>query len=192
MAGSSPSALAVVVGAIVALGCAKGSGEGEASGEVWAPECGLEGATYDLNPTFFAMQPSVSVEIIDIVVQRGSDLKVYSDYISIFIRDPETVKDSMLGTEIEIGGLQAPVEMTLALNATCPGVSRIPVVYGAISGSIRFDELFVPWVDNDTKETAAVFTDVVFVDQQDPDERRAEMSGSFSFLFERGMPPQFF
>jgi hypothetical protein len=145
-----------------------------------------------LNPTFFAMQPSFSVEIIDIVVQRGSDQRVYSDYLSVFIRDPEILKDSMLGTEIELGGLAAPVEMTLALNATCAGVSRIPVVYGAVSGTIRFDQLFVPWLDNETEETAAVFTDVVLVDPQEPVERRAEISGDFSFLFERGLPPQLF
>jgi hypothetical protein len=176
--------------AAAATSCAKGSGEGQVSGLVWAPDCGLEAREYDLNPTFFAMQPSVSVEIIDIVVQRGSDGRPFSDYLSVFVRDPETLKETMLGEEIELGGLAAPVEMTLALNATCPGVSRIPVVYAAVSGTIRFEELFVPWIDNDTQETRAVFTDVVFVDPQDADERRAEMSGFFSFLFERGIPVQ--
>ena len=34
-----------------------------------------------------------SVEIIDIVVQRGSEIKSYSDGISVFIRDPEMVKE---------------------------------------------------------------------------------------------------
>ena len=192
MAGSSLRILACAVCAFAAVGCAKASGEGQASGLVWAPECGLEARPYDLNPTFFAMQPSFSVEIIDIVVQRGSDQRVYSDYLSVFIRDPEMLKESMLGTEIELGGLAAPVEMTLSLNATCAGVSRIPVVYGAVSGTIRFDQLFVPWLDNETEETAAVFNDVVLVDPQEPDERRAEISGDFSFLFERGLPPQLF
>lgn len=176
----------------LALGCAKGSGEGSAVGQVWAPECGLEGEPYELNPSFFAMQPSGSVEIIDIVVQRGSYFKNYSDGISVFIRDPEMVKESMLGTEIEFGGLGAPVEMTLYLNETCPGTARIPVVYGAVSGTIRFEELYVPWIDNDTKETSAVFTDVELVDRQDPDERRAILNGDFRFLFERGMPNQLF
>jgi hypothetical protein len=177
---------------LLAFGCAKGSGEGSATGQVWAPECGLDGQPYDLNPSFFAMQPSASVEIIDIVVQRGSDLKSYSDGISVFIREPQLLKESMLGTEIEFGGLEAPVEMTLYLNATCPGISRIPVVYGAVSGTIRFEELYVPWIDNDTRETYAIFTDVELVDRQEPDERRAILSGDFRFLFERGMPPQLF
>jgi len=190
VAGSSRRAIALVGFAVAAAGCAKGSGEGEASGLVWAPDCGLEATDYDLNPTFFAMQPSLSVEIIDILVQRGSDARSYSDYVSVFIRDPETVKEARLGEEIELGGLAPPVEMTLALNDTCPGISRIPVVYAAVSGTIRFEELFVPWVDNDTQETRAIFTDVVFVDRQEPEERRAEMSGFFSFLFERGLPVQ--
>ena len=99
----------------------------------------------------------------------------------------------MLGTEIELGGFEAPVEMTLSLNATCPGIARLPVAYAAVSGTIRFERLFVPWLDdNDTDETTAVFRNVVLVDRQEPDERRAQIDGDFTFLFERGLPPQFF
>jgi hypothetical protein len=183
---------ALVVCALLAAGCAKGSGEGSAVGQVWAPDCGLDGQPFDLNPDFFAMQPSASVEIIDIVVQRGSDLQSFSDGISVFIRDPEMLKESMLGTEIDLGGLVAPVEMTLFLNATCPGIARIPVVYAAVSGTIRFEELYVPWMHNDTEETVAVFTNVELVDNKDPGERRAVLDGDFSFLFERGLPTQYF
>jgi hypothetical protein len=180
------------VSALLLCSCAKGSCDTRASGQVWAPDCGLDGGDFDLRPDFCAMQPSSSVEIIDIVVQHGSDIKSYSDGISVFIRDPEMLKESMLGTEIELGGLMAPVEMTLYLNATCPGVAAVPVVYGAVSGTIRFEELFVPWASNDTQETRAVFTNVELVDRQDAEERRAVFSGDFSFLFERGMPPQLF
>ena len=189
---SLPRGAALSLCALVALGCATGSGEGSANGQVWAPDCGLEGEPFELNPDFFAMQPSESVEIIDIIVQRGSDLKSFTDGIAVFIRDPEMVKDSMLGMEIPFGGLDAPVEMTFYLNATCPGFSRIPVAYRAVSGTIRFDELYVPWLDNETRETAAVFTDVALVDNQDPDERRAVLSGDFRFLFQRGLPAQYF
>jgi len=178
--------------ALLAAGCAKGSGEGSAVGQVWAPDCGLDGQPFDLNPDFFAMQPSASVEIIDIVVQRGSDLQSFSDGISVFIRDPEMLKESMLGTEIDLGGLVAPVEMTLFLNATCPGIARIPVVYAAVSGTIRFEELYVPWMHNETEEIVAVFTNVELVDNKDPGERRAVLDGDFSFLFERGLPTQYF
>ena len=135
---------------LLAAGCNKGSGEGSAIGQVWAPGCGLNGEPFSLDPNFFAMQPSGSVEIIDILVQRGSDLQSFTDGISVFIRDPRMVKESMLGTEIEFGGLGAAVEMTLFLNATCPGLARLPVVYAAVSGTIRFDELYVPWMDNAT------------------------------------------
>lgn len=197
MAGSSHRYLVAtgVLGLVSALafGCAKGSGEGRATGQVWAPDCDLEATPYDLNPTFFAMQPSTSVEIIDLVVQRGSDLKNFSDGISVFIREPELVRDTMLGMELAFGGLEPPVEMTLYLNDTCPGIARLPVVYEAVSGTIRFDALYVPWLDdNDTRETSAVFVDVELVDRQEPEERRATLSGDFSFLYERGRPPQFF
>mgnify|MGYP001827466925 CR=1 FL=1 len=133
---------------LAAFGCAKGSGEGQVSGTVWAPDCGLEGDLFELNPNFFAMQPSFSVEVIDIVVQRGSDQRTFSDYLSVVIREPEELRESMLGTEIELGGFEAPVEMTLSLNATCPGIARLPVAYAAVSGTIRFERLFVPWLDD--------------------------------------------
>jgi len=177
---------------LLATGCAKGSGEGSAVGQVWAPDCGLDGQPFSLNPDYFAMQPSTAVEIISIVVQRGSELQSYSDGLSIFIRDPQMLKETMLGTEIELGGLAAPVEMTLYLNATCPGVARIPVYYAAVSGTIRFEELYVPWLDNDTKETIAIFTNVELLDNKDPETRRAVLDGDFSFLFEVGRPLQYF
>jgi hypothetical protein len=192
VAASSHELWAFALCMLLAAGCNMGSGEGSAVGQVWAPGCGLNGEPFDLNPNFFAMQPSGSVEIIDIVMQRGSDLQSYTNGISVFIRDPRMVKESMLGTDIDLTGLGSEVEMTLYLNATCPGLSRIPVVYGAVSGTIRFDELFVPWMDNDTKETVAVFTNVVLLDNKDPDERRAVLDGDFRFLFEVGLPSQYF
>jgi len=182
----------LVLWGLLAAGCAKGSGEGSAVGQVWAPECGLDGGPFSLNPDYFAMQPSTSVEIINIVVQHGSELPSFSDGISFFIRDPEMLKDSMLGTEIELGGLAAPVEMTLYLNATCPGLARLPVYYAAVSGTIRFEELYVPWMNNDSKETVAIFANVELVDNKDPDERRAVLDGDFIFLFEVGRPLQYF
>lgn len=192
MAASSHSIGVWLLGALLFAGCAKGGGEGNAVGQVWAPDCGLDGQPFELNPSFFAMQPSASVEVIDIVVQRGSDLPSFSDGIAVFIAEPEMLKDSMLGTELDFELLESPVEMTLYLNATCPGLVELPVVYRAVSGTIRFDALYVPWVDNETKETSAVFTNVELVDNQDPEERRARLDGSFRFLFERGMPAQLF
>ena len=192
MAVSSRELGALLLCMLSAVGCAKGSGEGSAVGQVWAPDCGLEGQPYSLNPDFFAMRPSTSVEIIDITVQRGSALPTFSDGITVFIRDPQMVKEEMLGVEIPFGGLTAPVEMTLYLNATCPGAARIPVVYAAVSGTIRFDQLFVPWLSNENQITEAVFTDVELVDNKDPDERRAVLDGDFRFVFDVGRPVQFF
>lgn len=190
MVGSSRSAIISLVAWSLVVGCAKGSGEGSVDGRVWAPECGLDGEAYSLNPNFFAMQPSSSVEIIDILVQRGSQLQSFSDGIAVFVRDPELLKESMLGSDIEFQLLDSPVEMTLYLNAMCR--TSLPVVYRAVSGTIRFDSLFVPWLENENKETSATFTNVELVDTQDPEQRRAVLSGDFSFLFERGLPPQLF
>lgn len=78
------------------------------------------------------------------------------------------------------------------LNETCPFLSRIPVVYRAVSGTIRFDDLFVFWIENDNRLTSAEFTDVELVDTSDPENRRAVLSGDISFLFQRGMPAQNF
>ena len=45
---------------------------------------------------------------------------------------------------------------------------------------------------NETEETVAVFTNVVLVDNKDADERRAVLDGEFRFLFEKGLPTQYF
>ncbi len=172
--------------------CATGPGEGSAVGQVWAPDCGLDGQPFSLDPDFFGMEPSRSVEIIDMRMQRGGDLQNLSDGVSFFIAEPELLKNEMLGVDIEFELLGSPVQMTLYLNETCPGLSRIPVVYRAVSGIIRFDELYVPWVDNENRMTTAEFTDVELVDTADPDIRRAVLSGDISFLVQRGKPPQNF
>ncbi len=172
--------------------CATGGGEGSAVGQVWAPDCGLEGGPFSLNPDFFGMQPSTSVEIIDMRMQRGGDIQNVSDGVSFFIADPELVKNEMLGVDIELELLDSPVQMTLYLNDTCPGFSQIPVQYRSVSGTVRFEELFVFWIDNDTKMTTAEFTDVELVDTSDPENRHAILSGDISFLFERGRPAQTF
>jgi len=172
--------------------CTTGQGEGSAVGRVWAPDCGLAGGPFSLNPDFFGMQPSTSVEIIDMRMQRGSEIPNLSDGISFFIDDPELIKNEMLGVDIEFELFDSPVEMTLYLNETCRFLSRIPVVYRAVSGTIRFDELFVFWIENDNRLTTAEFTDVELVDTSDPENRRAILSGDISFLFERGRPAQNF
>lgn len=179
-----------VIALVLALSCATGRGEGSAIGQVWAPECGLEGEPFSLDPNFFAMQPSSTVEIIDIRIQRGSDIPNLSNGLSVFIAEPEMIRDEMLGVDIELRRFDPPVEMTIYLNDTCP--TDIPVVYRSISGTIRFDELYIPWESNDNRLTTAVFSDVVLVDTDDPENRRALLSGDFTFLFQRGRPAQNF
>jgi len=192
VAASSREHGALVLCLLLASGCTTGRGEGDVVGQVWAPDCNLIAEPVDLKPNFFAMQPSRAAEIINIVVQRGSDLVSFSDGINVFIRDPALIKESMLGTDIEFQALASPVEMTLYLNARCTGYARTPVAYAAISGTIRFDQLFVPWMENETKETIAVFSNVLFVDNKDPEQRRAVLDGDFQFLFKAGLPAQYF
>ena len=66
------------------------------------------------------------------------------------------------------------------------------MAYAAVSGTIRFDQLFVPWMENETKETIAVFSNVLLVDNKDPEQRRAVLDGDFQFLFKAGLPAQYF
>lgn len=136
------------------------------------------------------MQPSTTVEIIDIRIQRGSDIPNLSNGISVFIAEPEMIRDEMLGQDIELRRFDPPVEMTIYLNSTCP--TDIPVVYRSVSGTIRFDELYIPWESNENRLTTAEFTDVELVDTDDPENRRAVISGDFTFLFQRGRPAQNF
>ena len=179
-----------LVALALVLSCASGRGEGSVIGQVWAPECDLTGEPFSLNPNYFAMQPSSTVEIIDIRIQRGSDIPNLSNGLSVFIAEPEMVRDEMLGTDIELRRFDPAVELTIYLNSTCP--TDIPVVYRSISGTIRFDELYIPWESNENRLTTAEFTDVELVDTDDPENRRALISGDFTFLFQRGRPAQNF
>ena len=175
---------------VVVVGCTTGSGEGSATGSVWAPECGFDGTeAYELEPDFFAMNPSKDVDILDIRIQEGSEFSDVSNGISIFVDEAEMVKADLVGTDIPLS-IFSVVRMTFYLNETCDKLRDLPVVYESLSGTIRFDELHVPWVDNENSITSAVFTNVEFADTSDPTERRANLSGNFSFVFGSGQPAQ--
>ena len=189
---------AIALCSVALAACTTGSGEGSASGLVWAPDCGFEGDLFDLEPDFFAMDPSESVEILDIRIQKGSNFSLVSDGISILVTDAEMVQSDLVGTDIELfRGSPSPnpvppsvVQMTFYLNDTCDDRSDVPVVYESVSGTIRFDRLFVPWEENETRETIGAFANVEFVDPSDPVERRANLSGDFRFIYARGQPAQ--
>ncbi len=185
---------ALVVPALLAGGCDVGSGTGSASGVVSAPDCGLDAEPFDLHPDFFAIDPTAG--FAEIRVQHGSDWEDRSDAIVIVVNDTEALATTQLGQPLalDIDGTQG-VTMTLLLNETCH-VDDVhtdePVGYIAASGTITFSALYDPSVDDDARETAAVFTDVRFVDPNFPDTRYAVMSGDFAFDYDRSRPAQLF
>lgn len=206
MVGSSNSVptrsgiLALAVGALLLLaGCSEGIGDGQVVGQVWAPGCGLEGEPFDLRPTFFVADPFE--DFMSIRVQRGSDFEDRTNGVSLGIRAVSEVK-AILGVPIDLADpimspprphADAPlVAMNLYLNRRCPiDRSILGVNYEAVEGQITFDAIYSPRVDN-SLEIAAHFTDVLFVDRSSPMERRAVLSGDFTFLFNRGRPAQRF
>lgn len=175
-----------------ATGCAVGTGEGEAKGSVTAPECGgLDGSEYSLKPSFFA---GASVEgQLEIRIQRGSDLEDKSDGLVVLIKDADMVKRDLLGTPIELteDGL---VQMSLYLNDSCPpSISRGPVNFRSVAGSITFQNIYAPNVDSGDVETAARFENVLLVEDADNVAAgQAFLSGHFRFLYNRGRPAQRF
>lgn len=177
-------------------GCSVGVGEGSATGRVWAPSCGLEGADYALDPSFFAADPRVDgADLLQIRVQRGSDHADVSDGLIVDVTGASAVHD-MLGTPIGLGeGPDGLVSMTLYLNATCPfrvgDPDEIPVAYVSTEGTITFESIYAPDAEESTgKEIAATFADVLLVDPSAPEERRATLEGDFRFIFSRGRPAQ--
>lgn len=187
---------AVAVVAVCAGGCSVGVGEGSATGQVWAPGCGLDGSSYDLNPTFFGSNPlGEGSDMVEIRAQRGSDSPDVSDGLFLLVQGASDV-NAMLDTPIDLAstGTRPEVDMTLYLNDTCPIVigdaSKLPVSYGAVAGTITFSAIYAPEADGSGKETAATFDSVELVDPNAPDERHATLSGDFRFIFSRGRPAQ--
>lgn len=166
---------------------------------VWAPECGLDGEAYDLEPSsFFAHvipgETDSAGEMLEIRVQQGSDLDNKSDGLWILVRDAKLVKEERLGVPITLDGTEsALVRMNLYLNETCePSRTETPVNYEARAGTITFRNLYAPSVSEREVEIAASFRDVELVDPAAPAARRAILSGDFRFLYNRGRPAQRF
>ncbi len=169
------------------VGCSVGVGEGEITGTITDPECGLEAAPVDVAPNFFVADDDR--EGVVIRVQRGGDFIVFSDGLSIAVADA-TREVARLGTPVAVGP-EADVRLTFHYNHTCPfDRDRLATVLTAVDGAITFESLWAPEVDRSQLESAASFEDIRFVDLAHPDERFAVLSGSFRFLFNRGRPAQ--
>jgi hypothetical protein len=187
VASSRNIALALVLS--LAGSCSVGHGTGDISGTVEVEGCELT-ARYELRPSAFFAQ---SVEdLLRIRVQRGSDLEVRSDGLAVLVSEASRIKEDFLGVPIDVTSKDPMVSVSVFLNESCPpGRDRTPVALGAVSGTIRFDAIYAPEVDDDEVQIHAELTNVRFVDPRN-DERSAELSGWFDFLYTRGSPAQRF
>jgi hypothetical protein len=167
-----------------------GRGEGELEGTIEIEDCRARGR-YNLDPTAFFAQ--AVEDVLSIRVQRGSDLEVRSDGLAVLVEDAALVNSDYLDRPIEVGPDAEPqIDLTLYLNSTCPpGRDRTPVVLGAVRGTIRFDDIYSPDVDDDEVRIHAELDNVRFEDSRIPG-RWAELSGFFEFLYVRGSPAQRF
>lgn len=188
----------LVSGAIavaVSVGCSQGQGEGALTGTLTVADCGLSAAPFDLQPTFFSGE--IVDQLLAIRVQSGSDLEVYSDGLHLLVHDVADVR-AMLGVPLAIGGEGAPVSATLFLNNTCPpGRRDVPRVLVATGGSITFDAIYAPAIDEGERAIRVLAPDSLQLSfapdpAADPDlpERSGNLSGWFSFFYQRGRPSQ--
>lgn len=179
--------------ALSALSCTTGVGEGEVTGVFSAPSCGVDPAdAFSLNPTFFTA--SAFRDVLNINIQSSGDEIDYTNVLFITVLDAPDVATNQLGVALDVGDqLDSPVRMSVMLNEHCPFHDRTstPVSYQSVSGTITFSDIYAPDVTG-SRLIAATFTDVRFEDPADPTTRYAVLSGSFSFLYSRGRPAQYF
>lgn len=175
----------------LAPACSVGHGDGQLAGTVRIDGCRRSGA-YTLAPNSFFAQ--TAEKLLSLRIQRGGDIEVYSDGISVLVKDAELVKREYLGVDIDLADSGAPgIESTAYFNDTCPSErDKVPVVLKAVSGTIRFDAIYAPRVDEDDVRIAAHLEGVRYEDSEDPSARWAELSGDFDFLYVRGSPAQHF
>lgn len=194
MAASSRECTIVLLAGLAVAGCTAGNGEGEASGIVNAPRCGLEGEPFDLSPSFFVADPTDDERVLEIRIQRDSNFEDKADGLAVLVLDANRVKEELLGLPIDFAdGDDALVRMSLYLNERCPVLrDEVPVSYTAVEGTITFVQIYAPDIDDGDKTIAATFDDVLFTDLRDPETRNATMSGAFRFIFNRGRPAQRF
>ncbi len=193
MAASFPSRIALTAAlalATLTAACSVGHGDGEVSGTISIEGCRAQ-ASYDLGPTAFFAQ--AVEQLLRIRVQRGSDLEVKSDGIAVLVTDATLVKREFLGQSIDVSSPSGPrVDVSVFLNETCPpGRDRTPVALSAVSGTVRFEQLYAPKVNKEEVEIDAYLEDMRFEDPRNP-ARWAELSGHFNFLYVRGSPAQRF
>ena len=170
--------------------CSVGHGTGEIDGTLSIPGCRNEG-TYELRPTAFLAE--ATEQVLEVRVQRGSDTEMLSDGVSVLVDDAAVVEQMLLDMDLPVAVDADPrIDLTFYLNDTCPAArTKTPVVLSAVSGTVRFSHIYAPRLNKDQVRIAAELSNVRFEDPR-TDERWAELSGSFDFLYVRGAPAQRF
>ena len=186
--GTFASAVAM---ALSLAACSVGVGEGAVTGSVSIPGCGIDDGDYSLGPTFYGAD--AFEDQLTIRIQNGGDYPLESDGLSIVVLDA-TAERERLGTPITLTAADdAPVSMAFYLNDSCPSDrDDVPVFLQAVEGTITFDNIYAPEVDDD-RSIAGHFEGVRFVGAEsdtDDGQREALLDGEFRFLFERGRPAQ--
>ncbi len=176
--------------------CATGDGEGAADGTVTIKACDKDNASYSLRPSVFAALPADT--LLELRMQRGGDLYEHSDGLTLLVRDPKVVRDTLLGQPITLGPSDNPVEATFYMNDTCEvkfdqdTVDRLPAVLKGVGGSVTFQKIYVPKDDRGNKTTEATFN-LMFSDVPPAqNDRHAELMGRIKVDYSRDNPTEHF
>jgi hypothetical protein len=179
------------VATLIVSGCSVGVGEGYADGFVTDPECELAEEAYALRPSFFGAELLDVHDQLTIQMQRGGNLEGMSDGIYLLVRGTTAVQTGMLGRPLDLAAEDPDVRMSFYLNETCPvDYEHEPTRLEAVSGVVVFDAIYAPEVDDRELEIGGRFSTVSFADPLRPEERHAELEGSFRFNYNRGRPAQ--
>ena len=180
------------LGVVGLSSCNPGAGVGEVRGVVTVGDCGLVDAPFDLAPDFFVAEGQHGG--LHLRIQRGSDLPLRSDGLWIDVLSSGALLEAGLGTPVPVaaGSREDAVKVSLYLNATCPAErSERPVLLEGVGGAVTFSELYDPDADG-PPAIVGTLDEVVLIDPAAPEARRATLSGSFDFLYNRGRPAQRF
>jgi len=173
-----------------AAGCSVGTGDGHATGVINVPQCDITNQAYDLAPTFWAGEFVVDDQL-ELRMQRSGAIESASDGIRLLVQEPTRIKQELLGVPIDLSEVTPMVSMSLYLNDTCPvEFTRIPVNYESVSGTVTFQAMYAPELDDNDLRITASWTGVRFEADARSGVHNADIDGALDFVFNRGRPAQ--
>jgi hypothetical protein len=193
--------------ALGGLGCTVGEGHGTVeSARLYMQGCW--NGPFDLKPDFFAANPYRGESLL-IRVQRGDNNQEASDGLTVIVNDLNKVRNEMKGKPIPVGlppgvappgqpltGAEAPlVSLSLYLHQTCH--EQNSATY-SVSGDITFNSIFSG--DPNEEDSQDRLTEATFnvkladprelIGAEDPALVSSDLTGDFTFFFQRGQPAQ--